>query len=102
VAKTDEALGRVRDLLAGSPEVEFYTYESQAEAYERFKVAFSDAPELVDVTRPDSLPASWRFRVRCAADFPAVRARLGAVHGVDVVCTCDPPETGKEPVAQRS
>ena len=87
---TSDALrGQVGNLLGRTPQVTDYHYESKQQAYERFKEQFRDAPDLVAATRPDSLPASWRFTLRCAADFPTVQERLTwAVPGVDVLCTC--------------
>jgi hypothetical protein len=86
---TDELREQVGAILHSSPEVASFAYESQQEAYRRFKEQFSDAPDLVAATKPESLPASWRFRLRCATDYPAVRARLETLPGVDLVCTCE-------------
>ncbi|GAA2645215.1 hypothetical protein GCM10010399_93850 [Dactylosporangium fulvum] len=97
VDTTDEERAQVGDVLAGSSEVTSYTFENKDEAYERFRWQFRDAPDLVAVTRPENLPESWRFRLRCAADFPAVRDRLQTRPMLDVICTCEPLTTSRPP-----
>jgi cell division protein FtsX len=76
---------RVGAILHDSPAVESAYFETREEAWERFKRQFSDAPDLVAATKPESLPESWRFVVRCSVDYSSVEAQLDAVPGVDVV-----------------
>ncbi|WP_426511079.1 permease-like cell division protein FtsX [Dactylosporangium sp. McL0621] len=71
--------------IAASPEIVSYTYQSAEEAWAGFQNAFRDAPDLVAATKPDSLAANFRFDLRCAGDFPAVRDRL-MPFAVDVFC----------------
>jgi cell division protein FtsX len=92
---TDEVRARVGTVLAGSPGVGSVDYESREEAYRRFAELYRDSPDLVESVRPDSLPESWRFTLRCAADFPAVAERLAALPDVTLVCSCDPPPSSK-------
>ncbi|GAA4250999.1 hypothetical protein GCM10022255_041930 [Dactylosporangium darangshiense] len=90
----DDALrAHIGDVLQRSAEVESFRFASREEQWERFKVGFSDAPDLVASTRADDLAEAWKFTLRCASDFPAVRERLQGVPpvpGLDVYCTCDP------------
>ncbi|MFF5230406.1 permease-like cell division protein FtsX [Dactylosporangium sp. NPDC000521] len=57
-----------RDSLKGALEsnalVKQVTYESQAEAYARFKIQFKDAPDLVSATKENSLPESFRVKLK--------------------------------------
>jgi hypothetical protein len=88
---TDELRMQVDAALYRSPQVTSHVYESRDDAYQRFTQLYRDAPDLVAATRPEHLPESWRFTLRCAADYPAVKERLTALPGVHVVCACDPP-----------
>ncbi|MFD0585245.1 permease-like cell division protein FtsX [Dactylosporangium darangshiense] len=73
----DDALrAHIGDVLQRSAEVESFRFASREEQWERFKVGFSDAPDLVASTRADDLAEAWKFTLRCASDFPAVRERL--------------------------
>lgn len=87
---THELRTQVGAILARSPEVDSSVYESREQAWQRFKEQFRDAPDLVDATKLENLPESWKFKLRCATDYPAVKERLHTLHGVDVVCSCDP------------
>jgi cell division transport system permease protein len=60
---TDAEQRRVEAAIGAVPGVSEIAYESSQQAYERFKAQFADAPDLVAATRPDSLPASYRFRL---------------------------------------
>ncbi|MFB9446292.1 hypothetical protein Dvina_10770 [Dactylosporangium vinaceum] len=86
----------LRAAIAASPEISDYGFESREEAYERFKRQFVDAPELVAATQVDDLPSNFWFDLPCAADFPAVQARLKPLAS-DVTCPCVP-----DPEADRS
>ena len=44
--------------LAGDERFESIEQETQAQAYERFKEIYANQPELIELTRPESLPAS--------------------------------------------
>jgi cell division protein FtsX len=87
----DDVRNRAQDVLRQSPAVLAYSYESNEQAYERFKEQFKDAPDLIAATRPETLPASYRFTLRCASDYPVIRPRLMNIpgNGVYVTCTCD-------------
>lgn len=60
---TDEPCSGVRQSLEQNPEVETVVFESRDEAYERFQLIFEEQPELVELARPESLPASLRVRL---------------------------------------
>ena len=88
---TEALRTQVGAVLKRSPGVASTDYESRAEAYENFTELYRDSPDLVATTKPESLPEAWKFTLRCAADYPAVKKRLDALPGVDVVCSCDLP-----------
>src|SRR5689334_3797758 len=44
--------------------VQSVIYESKEQAYQRFTTQFRDAPDLVAATKPDSLPESFRVKLK--------------------------------------
>ena len=58
-ATPDQSDAIERDLRR-SPDVKDVIYVSQEEAYEEFKVLFSDSPDMVDNVSADVLPPSYR------------------------------------------
>jgi hypothetical protein len=69
--------------------------ETRAEAYTRFKETFKDQPDLVDIARPEALPASLHLMVRkgsTAKDFQnALRAEFPGTE-LNIIDWCPPPE----------
>src|SRR3954464_8499333 len=57
---TDQQRESLKTDLAGDPLVQNVIYESREVAWQRFKTQFHDAPDLVNATKPDSLPESFR------------------------------------------
>jgi hypothetical protein len=86
---TDDQRTEVRGALEGSADVYCLRFEDQAAAWRNFRRQFSDAPELVAATRPESLPESFRFRVADRAHADAVERLVASLAAVsDVVCSC--------------
>lgn len=56
--EADENMHATGEVLRDDPRVADVEEETQAQAYERFKEIFADQPELLELARPDSLPAS--------------------------------------------
>jgi hypothetical protein len=86
---TDELRTQVGVVLQRSPGVTDPVYETKEEAYRRFRELYKDPTDL-GTTAPTQMPESWSFTLRCAGDYPAVKKRLEALPGVEVVCSCDP------------
>ncbi|MGH3648704.1 MAG: permease-like cell division protein FtsX [Micromonosporaceae bacterium] len=57
---TEEQQSALKDGLGKDPLVKSQIYESKDEAYRRFREQFRDAPDLVNATKSDALPASFR------------------------------------------
>lgn len=55
---SDDHMRRAAEALRDDDRIAELTTETQAEAYARFKVIFKDQPDLVELARPESLPAS--------------------------------------------
>jgi cell division transport system permease protein len=73
------------DVLNQMPEVASVHYESKDEAYRRFKEIFKNQKALVENVSPDSLPASFRVKLKDPQKFDVVAARLTGQSGIDKV-----------------
>jgi cell division transport system permease protein len=73
------------DTLNRMPEVASVHYESKEEAYRRFLEIFKTQKALVDNVSPDSLPASFRVKLKDAQNFRVVAARLAGQSGIDKI-----------------
>ena len=60
VDATPDQSAAIERELERSPDVKNVIYVSQEEAYEEFKVLFSDSPDMVDNVSADVLPPSYR------------------------------------------
>jgi cell division transport system permease protein len=65
----------LRSSLESDPAVESVTFENRDAAFERFKRVFRSQPELVKLTRPESLPASFHVKLK-QPDRPEVIAQV--------------------------
>jgi cell division transport system permease protein len=71
--------------LNANPEVAEVFYESSADAYERFKVQFKGSPDLVKNVPPDSLPESFRVKLKNPRNFEIVASEYRGQPGVEQV-----------------
>jgi cell division transport system permease protein len=82
---TDEQRREIGDDLRELPQVQEVFYESQADAYERFREQFADSPDLVDNVTADALPESYRVKLRDPTDFEVVASAFVDRPGVEQV-----------------
>ena len=61
---TEEQRNNLKSALEGNALVKTVEYESKDQAWERFKTQFHDAPDLVSATKPESLPESFRIKLK--------------------------------------
>jgi cell division transport system permease protein len=84
---TEEQRVGLQNDLNRDPLVQQVIYESRETAYARFKAQFRDAPDLVNATKPDSLPESFRLKLKNPEQFKDVsdryRDRIGISEIVD-------------------
>jgi cell division transport system permease protein len=71
--------------LKGDPLVQTVIYESRDTAWQRFKTQFKDAPDLVNATKPDSLPESFRVKLKDAQKFQSIYDKYGARDGISEI-----------------
>ncbi|ONI75078.1 hypothetical protein ALI144C_40675 [Actinosynnema sp. ALI-1.44] len=60
----DEKMRQAADHLRGDPRFEKVEALTKRENYEKFKRIYANQPELLDLTRPESLPATVNLVVR--------------------------------------
>jgi len=86
---TDEQRDEVRQALADSTDVYCVTFETRNQAWENFKRQFTDAPDLVNATNPESLPESFRIRVPDPGKAAELRPRIAGLPAVSgYICSC--------------
>ncbi|MDT4988017.1 MAG: cell division transport system permease protein [Micromonosporaceae bacterium] len=79
---TDQQRNALRTDLTGDPLVQNVIYESRDVAWQRFKTQFKDAPDLVNATKPDSLPESFRVKLRNAEQFQSISDKYKGRDGI--------------------
>jgi cell division transport system permease protein len=82
---TQDQRDQIAKDLAGTPQVEKVFYESQQQAYQRFKEQFKDSPDLVANVSSDALPESFRVKLRDPSQFEVVASAFQDRPGVDTV-----------------
>jgi cell division transport system permease protein len=72
--------------LQALPQVEHVFYESKQQAYQRFKLEFSNQPSFVQAVPADEIPDSFRVKLRNpATDYSIVAGTLQGRPGIDQV-----------------
>jgi cell division transport system permease protein len=76
----------IRQQLVSLPQVQQVFYESKAQAYQRYVAEFKKTlPALVRNTSPDSLPESYRVKLKDPHQFAVVASAVQHMPGVDQV-----------------
>ncbi|OLR90239.1 permease-like cell division protein FtsX [Actinokineospora bangkokensis] len=75
----------LRGQLENDPAVETVTFENRDQAYERFKEIFAAQPELVKLTRPEALPASFRVKLKDPDRPEVITQGYAGKPGVDAI-----------------
>jgi cell division transport system permease protein len=65
--------------------VQTYDFETKEEAYERFKEIYAAVPELIAQTKPESLPESYRVKLKNPDTFDAFSDKYKTMAGVDTI-----------------
>jgi cell division transport system permease protein len=82
---TQEQRDQVSQDLRATPDVKSIFYESQAEAFKRFKLQFKDSPDLINNVSPDALPESFRVKLKNPQQFTVIASAFSDRPGVDSV-----------------
>ncbi len=72
----------LQQLIQHMPQVSTVRYESKEQAYQNFKVLFSNQQALVNNVSPDALPASFRVELKDPQQFHAVSVQLQGQPGI--------------------
>jgi hypothetical protein len=75
----------VAHALSELPYLRENSFNSREDAYQRFVRDFCHAPELVNLTKPDSLPESFDVSFADPSDYDRLVDDLGGLPGVDVL-----------------
>ena len=72
--------------LTALPQVKDVTYETQAQAYQRFKQEFSNSPSFVSTVQQGDIPDSFQIKLKNPqADYSSVASAVASKAGVDSV-----------------
>ncbi len=83
---TDAERAQLQQELETMPQVTKVYYESQKQAYQRFKQEFSNNPSFVSSVQPGDIPASFQVKLKNPeTDYPAVAGAVAGKAGVDSV-----------------
>jgi cell division transport system permease protein len=82
---TDAQRTSLQGDLGGDPLVQAVQYESREVAWQRFKTQFRDAPDLVNATKPESLPESFRVKLKNAEEFQAISDKYKGRDGISEI-----------------
>jgi len=82
---TQKQRKKIEQDLKGLPQVEQVAYESQKQAYTRFKESFKSTPAFVKSTNPSELPDSYRVKLKNPKDYQVVADAMKSRPGIDSV-----------------
>jgi len=77
-----DALGAA---IKSDPLVADSIFESKEQAYERFREIYAALPDLVNQTRPEALPESYRVKLKDQDTFTEFKAKYATSEGVDTI-----------------
>jgi cell division transport system permease protein len=77
---------QIQQTLTSMAQVQSVTYESQAQAYQRFKQEFSNSPSFVSTVQQGDIPDSFQIKLKNPqADYSSVANSVTTSKGVDSV-----------------
>lgn len=84
---TPQEKAQIKQDLSALPQVEKggVTYETQAQAYERFKESFKNTPAFVKSTSESELPDSFRVKLKHPEDYKVIVGAMKTRAGIDSV-----------------
>jgi cell division transport system permease protein len=75
----------IQSELEGNPLVETVYYESKEQAYEHFKEQFANQPDIVNSVSPDSLPESFRVKLKDPSKYADIASEFEGRPGIEQV-----------------
>ncbi|MBT8228569.1 MAG: ABC transporter permease [Dactylosporangium sp.] len=80
---TDEEREALDSALKADPLIRQYSHKTKEEAYAHFRQIFRGAPDLVDATKPESLPESFQVKLKDPTKFKAISEKYNGQPGID-------------------
>ena len=76
----------INQAIDTNPLVESKTYETREQAFEKFKVLWRDSPDFIKSVGPDSLPESFRVKLKDPEQYKAFADQMQGQQGIqDIV-----------------
>ena len=76
----------INQAIDGNPLVQSKTYETREQAFEKFKVLWRDSPDFINSVGPDSLPESFRVKLKDPEQYAAFADQIKGQQGIqDIV-----------------
>jgi cell division transport system permease protein len=83
---TDAQRTAINQAIDSNPLVQSKTYETREEAFEKFKVLWRDSPDFIKSVGPDSLPESFRVKLKDPEQYKAFADQMAGQQGIqDIV-----------------
>jgi cell division transport system permease protein len=76
----------INQAIDSNPLVESKTYETREQAFEKFKVLWRDSPDFINSVGPDSLPESFRVKLKDPEQYAVFAKQMEGQQGIqDIV-----------------
>jgi cell division transport system permease protein len=83
---TDAQTSAIAQAIDQSPLVASKSFETRAQAFEKFKVLWRDSPDFIKSVGPESLPASYRVKLKNPEQYKSFAAGVQNLPGIqDIV-----------------
>lgn len=83
---TDAQRTAINQAIDSNPLVESKTYETRQQAFEKFKVLWRDSPDFINSVGPDSLPESFRVKLKDPEQYAVFAEQMKGQQGIqDIV-----------------
>jgi cell division transport system permease protein len=83
---TDAQRNAINQAIDSNALVDSKTYETREQAFEKFKVLWRDSPDFIESVGPDSLPESYRVKLKDPEQYKAFADQMQGQQGIqDIV-----------------
>ncbi|MEU4243182.1 permease-like cell division protein FtsX [Actinoplanes sp. NPDC026619] len=82
---TDAQRSAIDQAISSNPLVSDKTYETRAEAFTRFQQLWADSPDFVKSVGPDSLPESFRVKLKDPEQYKSFADQIKGMEGIQDV-----------------
>jgi cell division transport system permease protein len=82
---TDAQSTAIGQAIDRSPLVKSKTFESREQAFEKFKVLWRDSPDFIKSVGPESLPASYRVKLKDPEQYKTFASQVEGLPGIQEI-----------------